>query len=204
MQKPITVENQSDEQQPPVEFTPMARAAIATACQSEGPQVVLLAWPAGATYLPQRCYSPSAFDIVLGDLEASPVYTDARRLSLFVNRHIVIDGEARIPTRTRPWLRVYEMTLDAAERHDTRDWLQVRTSARFNDIVIGVVGELSSQFVPLVPESMIWAHVRAAVSDLAGSAKTQTLPELAMRLAHYRLSVAASSLPMDVDLSIVA
>ena len=70
-----------DQSQNFVTFTAAARGVIAAVCRRSGQQVVVLAWPAGAAYLPATCYVPSEFDVVVTYVEGCPVYADSRRLA---------------------------------------------------------------------------------------------------------------------------
>jgi len=88
-----------------VTFTEAARTVIAAACGRFGQHAVLLAWPAGATYLPCDSYLPSECDVVLGYVEGCPIYVDARRLALFTNRRLVLDADRCSSSRLHPPLR---------------------------------------------------------------------------------------------------
>ena len=63
--------------------TPAARTLLAAVCQRDGRQAVILAWPAGATYLPADMYLPAENDVILGYVADCPVFVDARRTALF-------------------------------------------------------------------------------------------------------------------------
>ena len=88
-----------------ISFTGAARLVIAAACLRDRQQAILVAWPAGAAYLPNDCYVPSEFDVVLGYVEGCPVYADTRRLALFAKRRLVLDADAHSPQRPYPPLR---------------------------------------------------------------------------------------------------
>jgi hypothetical protein len=88
-----------------IAFTGAARRVIAAACTSGSQQAILVAWPAGAAYLPHECYVPTDFDVVLGFVEGCPVYADSRRLALFSSRRLVLDADACSPSRPHPPLR---------------------------------------------------------------------------------------------------
>lgn len=168
-----------------VEFTPAARSAIAAAIEADGPQVVLLSWPAGATYLPSHCYIPDEFDVVLGHIDGCPVYSDARRLSLFTNRHVVLDADDCSTYHPRPPLRARVFTAwEPGGRLPTA--VKARTSQP--GLVQRLVRELAPSFAAVYSESLITSYVRRAVNDLRGSVTAESLPEMAMRLAHHRLS----------------
>jgi uncharacterized protein (DUF779 family) len=87
-----------------VAFTPAARRVLAAVCRRDGQQAVLLAWPAGVAYLPLEHYVPNAFDVIVGHVEACPVYADTRRLALFRNSHVVLDATAGSPSPRHPTL----------------------------------------------------------------------------------------------------
>lgn len=92
----------------PLEFgcTPAARALLAAVRRRDGRQAVVLAWPAGATYLPADDYLPAENDIILGYVADCPVFVDARRTALFRDRHVVLDVSAASARRRRPPLAV--------------------------------------------------------------------------------------------------
>jgi hypothetical protein len=93
-------------------FSPSARTAIVGACRRGRPQVVLLSWPGGATYLPDECYEPGEFDVVVGHVAGCPVYADVRQLAMFPDRRVLIDAERMSNVRPHPPLRT--RTLSAA------------------------------------------------------------------------------------------
>ena len=94
----------------PVDFTGAARETIAAACRREGPQVIIVSWPAGAAYLPATCYSPTEDDVMLGRVAGCPVYADRRRLALFPTHRMLLDAEPISPHRLRPPLRLRATT----------------------------------------------------------------------------------------------
>ena len=102
MRQPVIERGSFDEPLWRVTFTEAARNVLAAACRRFGRQVVLLAWPAGATYLPCDSYLPGECDVVLGYVEGCPVYADTRRLALFTHRRLVRDADRRSPGRLHP------------------------------------------------------------------------------------------------------
>jgi hypothetical protein len=88
-----------------ISFTAAARATIKAALGRDGPQTILLGWPAGATYLPSPCYEPSVDDIEVGQVEGCPIYVDSRRLAMFPTAKVTFDAAPTTPWRLRPSLR---------------------------------------------------------------------------------------------------
>jgi hypothetical protein len=169
-----------------VAFTPGARDVISAACQRTGQQVVLLAWPAGAAYLPVECYVPSEFDVIVAYVEGCPVYADTRRLGLFMTKHLVLDADPSSPGRPHPPLRA---SVTSLKRPDIPSGVHLDAlAARVGQ---DLVCELAPQYAGVFTEGMIAIYVRAAVHDLRGSVWAEALPELAARLAHHRLADAA-------------
>jgi len=103
MPRSISTESVRDSQRK-VDFTPAARRALAAVSHRDGQQAVLLAWPAGAAYLPLDHYAPHDFDVILGHVEGCPVYADTRRLALFRNHHVVLDVDPDSPSVRYPTL----------------------------------------------------------------------------------------------------
>ncbi len=170
-----------------VAFTAAARSLIAAACQRTGPQVIVLAWPAGATYLPADCYVPSEFDVVITHVSGCPVYADTRRLTMFINRRVEFDADAYTASRPHPPLRARDVSSKQAgssEIHTRFDPTGIRVSRE-------LMRELIPQYVGVFKEQTIATYVRAAVDDLRGSARAEALPELAARLAQQRLDEAS-------------
>lgn len=166
-----------------VEFTPAARSVIAAVCWRDGPQVVLLSWPAGAAYLPASCYLPGEFDVVLGHVEGCPIYADARRLVLFSTRRVTLDADASSVSHPHPPLHARAL-LSWEPGHDlTADGSAAPTSG----LVENLVRELATQFGRVCPEAIIATYVRRAIDDLRGSVSLESLPEMAARLARHRL-----------------
>ena len=89
-----------------VGFTPAARATIAAACRREGPQTVIVSWPAGAAYLPTVCYTPDAGDVLLGHVVGCPIYADTQRLEMYPAQRMLLDAEPSGPYRLHPPLRL--------------------------------------------------------------------------------------------------
>ena len=103
---------------PSFEFTPAARAALVRVCARSGPQAIVLSWPAGITYLPARCYRRAEFDVALARFEECAVYADSRGLTLFLNRHVVVDAERTARPRAWPVLRVRSLP-EGGDRHES-------------------------------------------------------------------------------------
>lgn len=180
-----------------VEFTAAARSVIAAGKKREGCQVVVLSWPAGAAYLPHEYYSPGEFDVVLAYVEGCPVYVDARRLALFTNRRIVLDADVSSPSHPHPPLRAHVV-------QPSRARTAVAKIAPQSGLVHKLVRELTPTFAAAFSESLIATYVRKAVSDLRGSVTADSLPEMAARLAHHRLSVIVMPQPDGTALPRVA
>ena len=87
-------------------FSDDARAVIAAVRRREGRQAILFSWPAGAAYLPARCYLPGPHDVMLGHVEHCAVYADARLLALFPSRRILVVAAPGSGSRSHPALRV--------------------------------------------------------------------------------------------------
>lgn len=174
------------------EFTPAARSALERVCAQSGPQVVLLTWPAGVTYLPAHHYRPGEFDVAIERLETCSVFADSRALTLFLNRRIVVDADGLL--RTRPVLRVRTVSgRDAVDRHapllPAPDLLPPELTAT----ALRLVDDLSAEYGGRVSESMLWSSVRTALADLKGSVLPGSLPEMASRLVHQRLDAVVLS-----------
>ncbi len=86
--------------------TDRARDAIRCLCRASGPQALVVAWPAGVTYLPVGIFSPSEFDVIIGHIACCPVYGDVRQLGFFANRHAVLDLAESMRWREQPLLRL--------------------------------------------------------------------------------------------------
>ncbi len=173
-----------DQSQNFVTFTAAARGVIAAVCRRSGQQVVVLAWPAGAAYLPATCYVPSEFDVVVTYVEGCPVYADSRRLAMFVTRRIVLDAEACSAGQPHPPLRTRAVPLKQPGRTAPR----FRFDAFAAKVNRDLMRELVPQYADRFTEKVVARYVRAAIDDLRGSVKPEALPELAARLAHHRLA----------------
>jgi hypothetical protein len=169
-----------------VVFSPAARSAILNACRRGKRQAVLLSWPAGATYLPQDCYQPGEFDVVVGHVAGCPIYADVRRLALFAERRVLVDAEQPSRTREHPPLRVQATAQPQITGRPGRR--SPGSDAIAGELVAGLVDELAAQFLGTYRPDAIWSHVRRAISDLRGSVSREALPEMAVRLAHHRLA----------------
>ena len=89
-----------------VDFTPAARATLTAACRREGPQTVIVSWPAGAAYLPTTCYTPARGDVLLGHVAGCPIYADTQRLQLYPAHRMLLDADPSGPYRLHPPLRL--------------------------------------------------------------------------------------------------
>lgn len=168
-----------------VDFTPAARSVIAAVCWRSGPQVVVLSWPAGAAYLPATCYVPGEFDVVIGHVEGCPIYTDARRLGLFANVRVVLDADPSSLSLPHPPLAAHTLPRwpSAGEEGDGSAGYSTPPS-----LMRKLIREMSPQFARFLPEPMISTYVREAIDDLRGSVSSESLPEMAARLARHRLT----------------
>jgi hypothetical protein len=176
-----------------VSFTFAARRALAAVCRRDGQQALVLAWPAGVSYLPHRQYVPQAFDVILGHVVGCPIYVDTRRLALFRDQHIVLDtcpGAHRVqhPTLAAWRAPAHEPGQDTAATGIAAAVDSVRT-----DPGPALLHELAAQFVGTFSDEQIAMYVRNAISDLQGSVSAEALPEMAARLAHYRLCLVMGS-----------
>jgi hypothetical protein len=86
--------------------TDRARDAIRCLCRAGGPQALVVAWPAGVTYLAVAMFSPSEFDVTIAHIACCPVYADVRQLGFLADRHAVLDLAEPMSGRERPLLRL--------------------------------------------------------------------------------------------------
>jgi hypothetical protein len=86
--------------------TGRARRALTRMCQEDGPQVLVLSWPAGATVLPAAVFAPSPFDVIIGHVAGCPMHADVRQLDFYHDRHAVLDAP-RWAMRAHPTLRLH-------------------------------------------------------------------------------------------------
>jgi hypothetical protein len=93
-------------ERPDYAVTPAVRALLRAVCRRDGPYALLLCWPGGVTYLPERYFTPGPFDVVIDRIAGCPLYADVRRLGLFGERRAVIDVARSTPRRRRPPLRM--------------------------------------------------------------------------------------------------
>ncbi len=171
------------------DFTPAARSALERVCARSGPQVLLLTWPAGVTYLPADQFRPGEFDVALARFEECSVFADSRALTLFQNRSVVVDVDGL--ARVRPVLRARTIAgHDTTDRHASLLPGADVLPAALSVTALRLVDDLARDYRPLVSESMLWSHVRAALADLKGSVPTDSLPEMAARLVQQRLGAA--------------
>ena len=166
-----------------VAFTASAREVIAEACRRGGPQIIVLAWPGGAAYLPADSYQPSEFDVVVACVDGCPVYADTRRLAMSTDTRVVFDADAYTLRRPNPPLRLSSLRREPPElAYDDARFESARTG-----VCDDLTRELTPQYAGVCSEQTISRYVRAAVDDLRGSASAEALPELAARLARLRL-----------------
>ena len=89
-----------------VDFTPTARVTLTATRRREGPQTVIVSWPAGAAYLPTTCYNPDAGDVLPGHVAGCPIYADTQRLQLYPAHRMLLDADPSGPYRLHPPLRL--------------------------------------------------------------------------------------------------
>ena len=161
--------------------TDRARRAMGQVCRGQGQQVVVLAWPGGATYLPRAAYRPTKYDVVVGHIAGCPVYADMRRLSWSSKTRVVLD--------------VVEMP-----RPGGRPLLQLRGAAQAtahagtaSDADARIVDELYREFGDSMPDVVIRACLASALADLRGSISQEGLAEMAIRLTRVRLAARLDS-----------
>lgn len=174
---------------PEVGFTAAATATLAEVCRRDGAQVVLLAWPAGATYLPRDHYVPDEFDVVLGYIAGCPIFADTRRLALFPSHNIMLDAPAGSARLRRPPL-IATVVHSPAPARGSRARVPSSGPAPMQ-LYRDLLEELSVEFSSVFSHPQIASQVRHAIEDLRGSVSTEALPEMAARLAHHRLSAAS-------------
>jgi uncharacterized protein (DUF779 family) len=173
---------------PEVGFTAAATNMLAEVCRRDGAQVVLLAWPAGATYLPRDHYVPDEFDVVLGHIAGCPIFADTRRLALFPSHDIMLDASAGSARLRRPPL-IATVVHSPGSARGTGGGVTTAGPAP-TQLCHNLLEELSAEFTPVFSPPQIASQVRHAIEDLRGSVSTEALPEMAARLAHQRLSAA--------------
>ena len=184
MPHPVMQLTSLDGSQSRVAFTAAAREVIAAACRRGGQQIILLAWPTAATYLPANSYRPSEFDVVVACVNGCPVYADTRRLAMATDTRVVFDAEAYTLGRPNPPLRVCSLRREpSALAHD-----DVRFNSAQTRVCHDLTRELIPQYAGVFSGQTISRYVRAAVDDLRGSASAEALPELAARLTRHRLA----------------
>src|SRR5262249_21707972 len=84
--------------------TAAARDAIRRLCRDTGRQALLLSWPGGAVCLPSSLYTPTAFDVIIGQMARCPFFVDLRRLGFPAGAPVVLDATHGWPRR--PLLRL--------------------------------------------------------------------------------------------------
>ena len=155
--------------------TDRARRAMDQVCRGQGQQVVVLAWPGAATYLPRAAYRPTKYDVVVGHIAGCPVYADMRRLSRSGRTRVVLDV-VEMPSPGRPLLQVR-----AAAQATGRAGTASDSDAR-------IVDELYREFGDSMPDVVIRACLASALADLRGSISQEGLAEMAIRLTRVRLA----------------
>jgi uncharacterized protein (DUF779 family) len=156
--------------------TDQACRAMSHVSRSQGPHVVVLAWPGGATCLPLAAYSPSKYDVVVGHIAGSPIYADMRRLGWASRGRVVLDIVEMPRAGRRPLLRV-------------RPTARARPPAQAaSDADARIADELYREFGESMPDVVIRACLANALADLVGSISQEGLPEMAVRLARVRLA----------------
>lgn len=171
-----------------VAFTPAARRALTTVSRRDGQQAILLAWPAGATYLRRADYLPHTFDVILGHVAGCPIYVDTRRLALFRNQRVVLDADPAPRSATHPALAARKAPMPVVD--DDAAPAAVATVPADPGQVLQ--RELADDFAHTVSAAQIWTYVQDAIADLRGSVSVEALPEMAARLARHRLSTIVS------------
>lgn len=179
--------------EPGFAITGAARSALRRECERHGPQAVLLSWPSGVTYLPERHFQPGEYDVVLERFAEFTVYTDSRALALFLDRRVVVDLGAVGRFSPRPPLRVRAVV---DEHVCTGRCAQVPGADAYrpalNAAALEVVDELSSHFAGRFSESVLWAHARAVLAELGDSGTLDALQAQALRLVRQRLGEVAA------------
>jgi uncharacterized protein (DUF779 family) len=166
-----------------VAFTPAARRALTTVARRDGPQAILLAWPAGAAYLPRADYVPHIFDVIVGHVAGCPIYVDTRRLAMFSDQRVVLDADSAPRSDAHPVLVAQPAPMPA---DDAAARAAIATVPA--DPGRALQRELAAQFAETFSDAQIWTYVQDAINDLRGSVSAEALPEMAARLARHRLS----------------
>jgi uncharacterized protein (DUF779 family) len=167
-----------------VAFTPAARRVLTRVARRDGQQAIVLAWPAGAAYLPRADYAPHDFDVILGHVAGCPIYVDTRRLALFRDQRVVLDADPAPRSDTHPALAV--QPAPRAEPDDAAAPAAVATVTADPGQVLQ--RELAARFAQTFSDAQIWTYVQDAINDLRGSVSAEALPEMAARLVRHRLS----------------
>ena len=102
--------------------TDRARDAIRCLCRVGGPQLLVVACPAGVECLPVAMFSPSQFDVIVGHVAGCPVCADVRQLGSFADRHAVLDVAESMRWRERPLLRLRSAPCGGSHRVAPRGW----------------------------------------------------------------------------------
>ena len=155
--------------------TDRARRAMDQVCRGQGQQVVVLAWPGAATYLPRAA-------------TGHPSTTSLSGISPAVRS---------TPTCWLSWSGRTRVVLDVVEmpRPGRRPLLQVRAAAQAtgragtaSDSDARIVDELYREFGDSMPGVVIRACLASALADLRGSISQEGLAEMAIRLTRVRLA----------------
>jgi uncharacterized protein (DUF779 family) len=167
-------------------FTPAARRALVAVSRRDGQQAVLLAWSAGAAYLPCAAYVPYAFDVILGHVAGCPIYVDARRLAMFRDERVVLDVDPAARSAVQPALATRP-----ASKPDTGVAATTIENVRAVTALL-LHRELAAPLVEVYTDAQIGRYVQDAINDLRGSVSSDALPEVAARLACHRLCTVVS------------
>jgi uncharacterized protein (DUF779 family) len=165
--------------------TDRARRAMGQVRRGQGLQVVVLAWPGGATYLPRAAYRPTKYDVIVGHIASCPVYADMRRLGWSSRTRVVLDVVEMPPPGRRPVLHVRAAAQGTARAGTASD----------SDACL--VDELYREFGESMPDVVIRACLASALAELRGSISQEGLPEMAIRLTRVRLAAR-----LDTDLAV--
>ena len=94
--------------------TGRARHALRDLVAANGPQHIIVSWPAGATTVPTAVHAISPYEAIIGHVASCPIYVDVRQLNLFRNLKALLDvPQPPLPYR-RPLLRLHTERQSAA------------------------------------------------------------------------------------------
>lgn len=173
---------------PDFALTEAARSALSREYARRGPQAVVLSWPSGVTYLPERQFRRGDHDVVLEKFAGCTVYTDSRALALFLDRRVVVDLGSGRRGSPRPVLKART----AVDEHTCAEHCAHAPGPdaylpELNAAALTVVDELGRLFGGRVSESVLWAYARAALAELKDAGTVDSLPAAALRLVRNRL-----------------